>query len=124
MPKTNLIRRNLSGIYIFDTFPSDEKQTPTCIEDCQQRTRRDWCVTKTSEYLKKVIDILSDRYKELCEYLCEEGDINSVIKKSLIELITIRTSIDRKDIRGLIDTIDYLSEKITSLADSFGVRKE
>ena len=124
MPKTNLIRRNHSGIYIFDTFPSDEKQTPTCIEDCQQRTRIDWCITQQSDTLKQTIERLVDTYKELCDYLCESGDINAVVKKSLIELITIRTSRDRKDIRGLIDTIDYLSEKITSLADSFGVRKE
>lgn len=124
METNNLIRRNLSGIYIFDTFPSDEKQTPTCIEDCQQHTRRDWCITKQSNTLKQTIERLIDTYKELCDYLCEKADINSVIKKNLIELITIRTSIDRKDIRGLIDTIDYLSEKITSLADAFGIRKE
>lgn len=124
MTKTNLIRRNLSGIYIFDTFPTDEKRRATCIEDCQQHTRREWCITKQSDTLKQTIERLVDTYKELCDYLCEAGDINTVVKKSLIELITIRTSIDRKDIRGLIDTIDYLSEKITSLADSFGVRKE
>lgn len=32
---TELIRRNISGIYIFDKFPSDERHRPTCVEDCQ-----------------------------------------------------------------------------------------
>lgn len=30
-----LKRRDLSGIYIFDTFPGEQKRQPTCIEDCQ-----------------------------------------------------------------------------------------
>ena len=35
-------RRNLSGIYIFDKFPEDERRFPTCIEDCQEETRKKW----------------------------------------------------------------------------------
>lgn len=28
-----LKRRDLSGIFIFDTFPGESKRQPTCIED-------------------------------------------------------------------------------------------
>lgn len=35
-------RRNLTGIYIFDKFPEDEKKLPTCLEDCQKETRQKW----------------------------------------------------------------------------------
>ena len=42
---TELIRRNISGIYIFDKFPSDERHRPTCVEDCQMATRKKWLET-------------------------------------------------------------------------------
>ena len=35
-----LKRRDLSGIFIFDTFPGEIHRRPTCIEDCQTETRR------------------------------------------------------------------------------------
>ena len=53
-------RRNLSGIYIFDKFPEDEKRQPTCIEDCQEGTRKKWLETLSREALINTI-----------EYLCE-----------------------------------------------------
>jgi len=124
MSKTNLIRRNLSGIYIFDTFPTDEKPTPTCVEDCQQRTRRNWCATKTPEYLNEVVIILATKFKKLCNDLCRYGDIKKFSKDCFVELIDLKLSKRRKNLRDLTDTIDYLSEKITSLADSCGVRNE
>jgi hypothetical protein len=35
-------RRNLSGIYIFDTLEGDEKREPTCFEDCRRETQDAW----------------------------------------------------------------------------------
>lgn len=37
-----MIRRNLSGIYIFDKFKDEEKREPTCFEDCQESTQDKW----------------------------------------------------------------------------------
>ena len=124
MEENNLNRRNISGIYIFDTFPTDLRETPTCIEDCQQRTRRNWCATKTPEYLNKVVIILATKFKELCNDLCNYGDIKKFSKDCFVELIDLKVSKVRKNPRDLTDAIDYLSEKITSLADSCGIRNE
>lgn len=33
------LRRNLSGIFIFDKLEGEEKSTPTCLEDCTPETR-------------------------------------------------------------------------------------
>ena len=33
-------RRGLSGIFIFDQFPGEERREPTCVEDCQKETRK------------------------------------------------------------------------------------
>lgn len=35
-------RRNISGIFIFDTLPQDNRRKPTCIEDCSEQTRVKW----------------------------------------------------------------------------------
>jgi hypothetical protein len=39
MMKTNPTRRNLSGIYIFDVLPDDERRQPTCFEDCTEESK-------------------------------------------------------------------------------------
>lgn len=36
------LRRNLSGIFIFDKLEGEEKPTPTCLEDCTPETRLKW----------------------------------------------------------------------------------
>ena len=51
-------RRNLSGIYIFDKFPEDERRFPTCIEDCQEETRKKWLETLGKEALINCIENL------------------------------------------------------------------
>ena len=62
-------RRNLSGIYIFDKFPEDEKGQPTCLEDCQEETRKKWLETLEKEtlincveHLCKTIRAISDKF--------------------------------------------------------------
>lgn len=57
----NVLRRHdLSGIYIFDQYPDEEKRTPTCIEDCQEETRNRWLQTLEPEALISC-----------CKHLCE-----------------------------------------------------
>ena len=36
------LRRNLSGIFIFDKLEGEEKPIPTCIEDCTPETKLKW----------------------------------------------------------------------------------
>ena len=53
------MRRNLSGIYIFDTLEGDERREPTCIEDCNPETRTKWLESLEKEALIRT-----------CEHLC------------------------------------------------------
>lgn len=65
-------RRNLSGIYIFDKFPEDERRFPTCIEDCQEETRKKWLATLEKEALINCIE-------HLCETLRGVSDQFGII---------------------------------------------
>lgn len=62
-------RRSLSGIYIFDQFPGEEKRTPTCLEDYQEETRKQWleslekeALINTVEHLCKTLRNISDQF--------------------------------------------------------------
>lgn len=66
-----MIRRNISGIYIFDKFPEEEKRQPTCIEDCQSTTRNEWLETLDKEGLISVVN-------QLCESLTSLADFCNV----------------------------------------------
>ena len=54
MMENNVTRRNLSGIYIFDTLPGDEKRKPTCFEDCTEEKQKEWLDSLTPEALKNL----------------------------------------------------------------------
>lgn len=54
MMENNVTRRNLSGIYIFDTLPGDEKRKPTCFEDCTEEKQKEWLDSLTPEALKSL----------------------------------------------------------------------
>ena len=69
MEANELKRRHLSGIYIFDTFPGEEKRQPTCVEDCQPETRKEWlqslekeALIKCVEHLCEVLRTISDQF--------------------------------------------------------------
>ncbi len=53
-------KRNLSGIYIFDKFGDDEKETPTCIEECKEETLDKWIDSMDREGLIRIIKYLAD----------------------------------------------------------------
>lgn len=122
-----LKRRDISGIFIFDTFPGEEKRQPTCVEDCQQTTRREWCESKSSEYLFETIKILVQSWKELIDYLINEKCFTEERKEALYQLgdgcvFRSKSYINvRKDF--IIEEIDFISEKIRFLADWCGVTK-
>lgn len=67
-----MIRRNLSGIYIFDKFPEDEKRQPTCIEDCQEETRLEWLSSLELEALYNTAKILEECMSKLWTFLKPE----------------------------------------------------
>ena len=48
------IRRDLSGIYIFDKFENESKKQPTVFEDCNEKTQDEWLNTLDIEALKRL----------------------------------------------------------------------
>lgn len=70
---TNPTRRNLSGIYIFDVLPGDEKRQPTCFEDCTEEKQHEWLDSLTLEALKnlsiqlaKTLRAIGDQFDIMC----------------------------------------------------------
>lgn len=61
----NQKRCNLSGIYIFDTLEGDEKQMPTCLEDCRVETREKWLQAQNKECLINTIHLLCNTLKNI-----------------------------------------------------------
>lgn len=73
MMKTNPTRRNLSGIYIFDVLPGDERRQPTCFEDCTEEKQDEWleslspeAVKSLSKRLAKTLRIIGDEFDIMC----------------------------------------------------------
>lgn len=67
MSKENLRRRGMSGMYVFDKFPTDDKRQPTCIEDCQEETRRKYLEGQDSEFLINTIEILCETIRNMSD---------------------------------------------------------
>ena len=68
------IRRNLSGIYIFDKFEGEDRREPTVFEDCNEETQDKWLDTLEPEALKSLS-------KQLAQTLREIGDNFDIFSK-------------------------------------------
>lgn len=122
---TELKRRDLSGIYIFDMFPGEKKRQPTCIEDCQQETRRKWCLAQTQECLRETISILAKTFKAMTDYLVTENCVSFEQRMELFKMIDSNLARSKYNwaVHELADQVDFLCEKVTMLADACGVTK-
>ncbi len=122
---SELKRRDLSGLYIFDTFPGEEKRKPTCIEDCQQETRRKWCMAQTQVCLRDTIKNLAHTFKEMTDYLVSEKCVNDEQRTELFDMIdrNVERSKYNWAVHELADQVDFFCEKVTLLADTCGVTK-
>lgn len=79
--KKEFRRYGLSGIYIFDTFPGEEKRQPTCIEDCQEKTRLVWLEGQDKECLVNTANILCTILHNFAESLEKQGIIQFTEKE-------------------------------------------
>jgi len=122
---TELIRRDLSGIYIFDKFPTDEKRKPTCIEDCQQETRRTWCLSNDKDCLRSTISMLADSFNDMCEYLesekCLTAEQHAQLEVKIAE--QVKMSNMNWSLEELAEQVDTICRQLTMLADHCGVTK-
>lgn len=64
-----MIRRNLTGIYIFDKFENEEKRQPTCFEDCQEETQNNWLESLEREALIDLAKKLGKTIKDIGDQL-------------------------------------------------------
>lgn len=60
-------RRNLSGIYLLDQFPGEEKRYPTCVEDCQEETRNKWLESLDREALMRTVNYLCETLRKISD---------------------------------------------------------
>jgi hypothetical protein len=63
------MRRNLTGIYIFDKFEGEEKRQPTCFEDCQEITQDKWLESLEREALVNLAKQLGKTIKDIGDQL-------------------------------------------------------
>jgi hypothetical protein len=63
------MRRNLTGIYIFDKFDGEEKRQPTCFEDCQETTQDKWLEGLEREALVNLAKQLGKTIKDIGDQL-------------------------------------------------------
>jgi hypothetical protein len=63
------MRRNLSGIFIFDKFEGEEKRQPTCFEDCQESTQDKWLQSLEREALINLSKQLGKTIKNIGDQL-------------------------------------------------------
>ena len=79
--KIDTTRRNLSGVFIFDTLPGDERRQPTCFEDCTEEKQQEWLDSLTHEALKnlsiqlgKSLRTIGDQFDIMCGEQDTEDD--------------------------------------------------
>ena len=73
MEKTR-IRRDLSGIYIFDKFEGEEQREPTVFEDCNEETQDKQLDTLETKKQKRLS-------KQLAQTIREIGDNFDIFSK-------------------------------------------
>lgn len=108
-------RYSVSGIYIFDKFPDEDRRHPTCIEDCQQETRLKWLESLDIEALRKTFNILKDKIKEIINTAFEGTDYLLDVDELLADSITKINTSENKE--SLIDAVDLTSIKLHDLVD-------
>lgn len=114
--ETTKLRRDLSGIYIFDTLPQDSRRHPTCIEDCREGTRLAWLITKEPGYLECVGRILNEAFAKLWVMLTKKE------QKTIIKAVGDRPYCETRGQKGmLVDAINRFCKLMRLFADTFGI---
>lgn len=67
------MRRNLSGIYIFEQFEGEHKHQPTCFEDCTEATQDKWLDSLEPEAIKNLAKKLANTLIEVADFAGIQG---------------------------------------------------
>jgi hypothetical protein len=69
MPQEQKVRRrNLSGIYIFEKFPEEDKRYPTCFEDCQEEAQDKYLEALSKEGVCRLAKMLGKTIRGLGDH--------------------------------------------------------
>lgn len=60
-----MVRGNLSGVYLIDKLDGDISPQPTCFEDCNLDTQKEWLDSLDNEALKRLALLLGNALKEI-----------------------------------------------------------
>ena len=63
------IRRNLSGVYIFEKFEGEDNREPTCFEDCTEETQDKWLASLDNDALKDLSKHLANTLIEVADHI-------------------------------------------------------
>ena len=120
-----LKRRDLSGIYVFDKFPTDDMRKPTCIEDCSKAKRLEWCWSKEPDALRDVIRKEAETFREMCDFLVDEKCVTDEQRTMFFAMIdrAVERSKANWSVHELADQVDFICGKVVLLADACGVTK-
>lgn len=117
MTKKKVLRRNLSGIYIFDTLEGERKRKPTCIEDCNDETRREWLLSLEPQAGINTANVLCDTIVGVVDYAESEG----LIERESRELLCREAENRRGD--GLLDNLLSLCSLLRTLGNRLGLAR-
>ncbi len=116
---TTTLRRDLSGIYIFDKLPQDETRKPTCIEDCTIEKRTEWLKTLDRNGLKVTAKRLNSCMSRIWDML--EPEERNVFEFELGGKPFCETSLG---LEPLINEINRFCGLIRTLAEIAGICAE
>lgn len=114
------LRRGLSGMYVFHKFPGEQKETPTCMEDCSNGVIRGWLLKEGDvEMARNTLSHLVECFDAIFKYLTaqEVKIVNDAIEKR-----GGKPEVDKDSILfELIDAVVWYCDMITLIADVFGI---
>lgn len=115
MTNNKVLRRNLSGIYIFDTLEGERKRKLTCIEDCREETRREWLRSLSAQARINTANVLCDAILGVVGYAQSMGMIESESREMLCREADNRHGV------GALDNLLKLCSLLRLLGDRLGI---
>lgn len=114
--KIKWYRRDLSGIYIFDTLPQDERRKPTCLEDCTEKKRLEWLDAQEPACLAHVVRHLNETFSRIWDELRPEE--RNIIRNAYACMPHCDTSLYK---RSTINNINQFCKLIRYIAEHTGL---
>lgn len=117
-------RRDLSGIYFFDTLPQDKgRRYPTCIEDCTEKKRMDCLLGRSPEWLKDCGQHLNETFQGVWKML-KKGEQKRVLKLTGGHIPHCETSLDEGTLPYEINSFCKMIRAVAGMAGIYAQGSE